>query len=1068
MRFLSVADRELRAAARQKATFRARWITAALFFLLLLWLLWAFRGFTRTGVAPVIFKIFSVLTFLYCLFISTARTADCISAERREGTLGLLFLTNLNSPEIVAGKLCSTALASVYALLAIFPMLALPLLMGGITFGNFGRTLLGLLNGILFGLAAGFLASVVSKRQFTAVALALGLTLALGGGLMLGAAASSLYAATRPLASWLAAFSPLYTLLAADGTRYFGVNRFWPSAAAVAGISLSGLGLTTFLLARTWRDRPKNVRPWHRFRLWPHSDKIPSAGRVALRRRLLPINPLFWLAARQPVSAPVFMLLAVVLTTLTVYVAAPYFGRVMAAGTVSPVLGHLFSWLWSGLALHALVLYYAAMTASQRLAEDKQTGALELLLSTPTTERTISRGLWLAYARKMLFPALLVVLVHWFFIWIVLVMMTLDPPGQLPFGATPVEIFWSALLGQPLRGRVLDWQCGFMLRIVLLILLQLMVAWLTLGWVGRWLGLRMKHPGFAPITSLALLFVPPILLFSLACYLADKFNLTRLPERQFLPMMMWLAVGIGVGHCLGLSVWAATCLRHRLRSVAMSRYQPLPPWRWRLPSRRAVRRFAVGAAVFTAVVASLVLGYYGYQNWRSKRAWRTFQTSLKQRGEALTISTLLPEPAPDDANFARSPAFLRLLNNTNREITGLFEQMRQFELPAGGFQVNQALMEWSHQTNSALQLFADWTRPQSRRRSRTKRTEDATAILQDLESQSGTLRELAAAAARLTAFQTSTNRDARAVLAPVGQPILLFERLHVLFRVRACASLALGQNADAAEDVLAGLHLARLARQLPDTRSTVRVQALLAHSLQPVWEGLSLHAWTEPQLAAFQHELAGFNLLADYTNAVRRVVLAHIEVWRAIPDSANLNAALPAGDGSDLREPARQLQPRAWWFDNCIQLHNAGRDAIDQVDVAAGRIQQPNNWSDLSGLPLDPPSSDLLQQFSWWGANPASVAFAQTSVNQAILACALERFRLVNRVYPQTLEELVPALLDRIPRDAVSGRPLIYQPGAGGSFILRGVGPNGIDDRKKPASDDWLWTYPTNTPTAKK
>ena len=76
------------------------------------------------------------------------------------------------------------------------------------------------------------------------------------------------------------------------------------------------------------------------------------------------------------------------------------------------MVGYLFAWLWTGLAIHALVLYYAAMSASQRLAEDKQTGALELILCTPTTERTISRGLWLAYGRKMLFPALLAVLVH--------------------------------------------------------------------------------------------------------------------------------------------------------------------------------------------------------------------------------------------------------------------------------------------------------------------------------------------------------------------------------------------------------------------------------------------------------------------------------------------------------------------------------------------------------------------------------------------------------------------------------------------------------------------------------
>jgi hypothetical protein len=578
----------------------------------------------------------------------------------------------------------------------------------------------------------------------------------------------------------------------------------------------------------------------------------------------------------------------------------------------------------------------------------------------------------------------------------------------------------------------------------------------------------MKHPGFAPMASLALLFVPPILLFSLTCYLADKFKLDRLPERRFLPMMMWLAFAIGCGHCLGLSAWAATCLRHRLRSVAMSRYQPLPPWRWRLPSRRAVRRFAIAAAVLATAVASLVVSYYSYQSWRSKRAWRTFQTALRQSGESLNLSPLLPEPAPDSANFARSPAFLRLLSRTNREAITLFQRMSLFDLRASGYQGNTVLMDWIAQTQSQLQPFMSGTNQQLRGGAGTKRSDDAAAVLESLQSQSGTLRELAAAAARLPAFQTSTNRDALVVLHAAGEQVLALERLHLLFQVRACASLALGQNADAAEDVLAGLRLARLARQLPDARSSVRVQMLLTRSLQPLWEGLSQQAWTEPQLAAFQRELAGFNLLADHTNAVRRVALAHIELWRAIADSTNSAMALPVGDGGYLREPTWQLQPRAWWYESCIQLYNAGRNTIEQVDAAAGRIQPANNWSDLNGLPLDSASRELLQESFWWGANPASVAFAQTSVNQAIVACALERFRLANRAYPETLGQLVPALLDRVPHDAVSGRPLIYQPAGGGSFILRGVGPNGTDDRNKPASDDWLWTYSTNTPSAKK
>jgi hypothetical protein len=245
----------------------------------------------------------------------------------------------------------------------------------------------------------------------------------------------------------------------------------------------------------------------------------------------------------------------------------------------------------------------------------------------------------------------------------------------------------------------------------------------------------------------------------------------------------------------------------------------------------------------------------------------------------------------------------------------------------------------------------------------------------------------------------------------------------------------------------------------------MRVQGLLARSLQPLWEGLSQKAWTEPELAAFQHELARFDLLADYTNAVRRVVLANTDIWSQIPDGAKADPALSS---AYVRGPAWELQPRAWWYESCIQLHNAGRNAIEEVDLAAGRIQPPNSWPDLNGLPLDSASTELFQQSSWWGANPGSVAFAQTSVNQAIIACALDRFRVVNGAYPENLEQLVPVLLDRIPRDAVSGRPIIYQCDGDGSFVLRGVGPNGTDDRKSTASDDWLWAYSTNTPSAKK
>src|SRR5438034_1318866 len=230
MRFLSVAKRELRAAARQKKTYRLRWIAAGGALALLVWLGWALDAFANRRAGPMVFQICSVNILLGCLLIGAMETADCIRREKRDGTLGLLFLTNLNSAEIVAGKLCSKALALIYPLLAVLPILALPVLLGGITFGHFWRTVLALVNATFFAMAAGFTASAVCVRQFPAVAAATGLALFFGTG-------------------------------------------------------LAGVGL-------------------------------------------------------------------------------------------SPMVGHLFAWLWTGLAIHALVLYYGAIGASPRLAEDKQNGAL--------------------------------------------------------------------------------------------------------------------------------------------------------------------------------------------------------------------------------------------------------------------------------------------------------------------------------------------------------------------------------------------------------------------------------------------------------------------------------------------------------------------------------------------------------------------------------------------------------------------------------------------------------------------------------------------------------------------
>src|ERR1041385_6213956 len=237
MRFLTVAERELRAAARQKRTYRLRWIAATGTFTLLLWLGWVFDVFANRGAGPTVFRVCSVAIFLSCLFIGAAETADCLSREKREGTLGLLFLTNLNSAEIVAGKLCSNALALIYLLVAIFPVMALPVLIGGVTLANFSCSVLAIVNGLFFAIAAGFLASALCVRQFPAVALATGLAIFLGLGLLGLAEVLRRFGCPAAITKALAAFCPLHPLLKARDFRFAGPSGFWSSLVGVEGLS---------------------------------------------------------------------------------------------------------------------------------------------------------------------------------------------------------------------------------------------------------------------------------------------------------------------------------------------------------------------------------------------------------------------------------------------------------------------------------------------------------------------------------------------------------------------------------------------------------------------------------------------------------------------------------------------------------------------------------------------------------------------------------------------------------------------------------------------------------------
>ena len=103
MTFLPIVDRELRLAARRRTTYLARIGTAALVILIFggLQLTQAFRLGPFFTAGQTQFFVLKWLGFLFACSAGVFLTSDALSEEKREGTLGLLFLTDLNGFDVV-------------------------------------------------------------------------------------------------------------------------------------------------------------------------------------------------------------------------------------------------------------------------------------------------------------------------------------------------------------------------------------------------------------------------------------------------------------------------------------------------------------------------------------------------------------------------------------------------------------------------------------------------------------------------------------------------------------------------------------------------------------------------------------------------------------------------------------------------------------------------------------------------------------------------------------------------------------------------------------------------------
>lgn len=301
---------------------------------------------------------------------------------------------------------------------------------------------------------------------------------------------------------------------------------------------------------------------------------------------------------------------------------------------------------------------------------------------------------------------------------------------------------------------------------------------------------------------------------------------------------------------------------------------------------------------------------------------------------------------------------------------------------------------------------------------------------------------------------------------PAFMPIPNFVLMRALAQTlgqRAQCYFLLGEPDKALHELTLIHDVCRILEKPPTGQPETLVEAMINTAIMGLYvamieEGLQRHAWQEPQLIALQEELNETDLCPFLYEALREGP-AHI--------TRVVELATPPDWG--LSRLVRWPVPRGWMYQMMVvTVKLEGKSLID-VNLKKNVISPKKldeTMQDINTMLNRHSPFNLLARIAIPNELKAwqTTAYNQTLVNEAQIACALERYHVAHGEYPETLDALAPQFIETIPHDLIGGQPLLYRRTEDGKFLLYSVGWNETDDggQKPPhlteyTQGDWVW-----------
>jgi len=514
-------------------------------------------------------------------------------------------------------------------------------------------------------------------------------------------------------------------------------------------------------------------------------------------------------------------------------------------------------------------------------------------------------------------------------------------------------------------------------------------------------------------------------------------------------------------------------------------------------SWRNLKRSLFALACFITLIAL----FYAEEDWRGRHDWEQFKQDWEAKGEHFDFASVIPPPVPDDQNFALTPivftSYGQILTRDGKVIPegrrdkNFVNRMKMNvvhnyeESPKDG--------DWRTAKISDLKTWRDYYRALAAKTNEfpvaPQPQSPAADVLLALSKYAPAIEELRQAG-QLPDSRFPLDYDNENPAEILLPHLSMLKQCSLALQLRAIAELQNGQSDQALADVKLALRLTDSIHTEPFLITHLVRIAMVQITLQPVYEGLAEHKWSEAQLVELDSELAKLDFLPDYRLAMRgEMVLCQegvTDYLRRHPEQLSNISGDFGGDEGNSSSPGTffksfsyySLIPSGWFYQNelrgsrfMVQQYLPLAD-LEQRTVSPASLRRTETALELEFKHANPYNRLEAMFLPSLGGAVKKFAHAQSSVDLARVAIALERYRLVHAEFPQLLDALTPQFLEKIPHDIINGQPLHYRRTDDGQFVLYSVGWNEKDDGgvvafkegKTPTVDisqgDWVWRYP--------